>query len=177
MAHFGSSTKPPRLSELWDALVIRLDSVRMQAVLGGAGRIFKQSDTALKDRPAAELAPGRRVVIVPVRTPWNTQELGSRHRVVRFLVVGEMQRGGEKDDPTVTLEAIQDEAFVQLEGWRPSDADLLNTHAGDGAAAPLLTITLPMYRHRSPQAAAEWDERSGLYFMSSEFHATVGPPA
>lgn len=177
MAHFGTSTKPPRLSELFDALKVRLDSARMQTMLGAAGRVFKASDDGVKDRPAAEGSPGRRVVIIPVRTPWNTQELGGRQRVVRFMVVSEMQRGSKTDDPAVALEAIQDEAFMRLEGWRPSNAELLATHPGDGAVAPLLTIVLPMYRSRPPQSGAEWDERSGLYFLSSEYHATVGPPA
>lgn len=159
MTYLSPSPTPPRLWEVWDALKARLSTTRMAELLGGAGRVY----TAVEEYPDRESprAPWGRVVIVPVTRPGG-QELGGRERLPEFLVRAEVASPGGGYNPARMLEAVHDEAFGRLEGWRPE-------------GLTLASVQFPVYRHRAPQAMPLWDEDRGLWILSAAYRFVAGP--
>lgn len=161
MSYLGAAPAPPRLWSLWSAIQARLDSARMQTILGGAGRIKLETDDL--SPLGAETTAWGRVVIAPVRRIFGepTEQPG-RGRVVPYLVRSEVHSPGGSYNPAIALEAAQTEAFTRLHGWIPG-------------VLSGVRIEIAMWRETPPQALPLWDEGSGLWFLSTEYRAVVAP--
>lgn len=152
---------PPRIWELWAALPARLDTPRMQTILGGAGRIRLETDDLSPE--GAESDAWGRAVVAPVRRLYGEPiDEPGRSRVVPFLVRTEIHSPGGGYQPAIPLEAAQNEVFVQLHGWGPGSFDRAR-------------VIGRLWRETAPQALPLWDDQSGLWFLSSEFRAVVAP--
>lgn len=161
MSYLSTSPTPPRLAELWPAMRERLNTAAMAAVLGGLGRTYAAMDHYEDDEGGRDEAWGR-VVVVPATRAFDVQEAPDRIRVPPVLVRAEVNDPGEGYDPTIPLEAAQDEAFKRLEGWRP-------------AGLQRLGIMLPFFRRRPPEPLPIYDGGRGLYVSSSEYALVAGP--
>lgn len=161
MSYYGAAPTPPRAWELWGAMPARLDTARMQTILGGPGRIYVQGQPtpALGGKDQA----WGRIVVVPVRRAYGepTEQPG-RSRIVPFLIRAEVHSPGGLYNPALALEAAHAEAFARLHGWTPGAFRF-------GAA------TRPLWRETPPQALPLWDDASGLYYLSAEYRALLSP--
>jgi hypothetical protein len=163
MSFLGIAPTPPRVSELWEAIKPRLDTVRMQSILGGTGRIVRV-DQDLSPY-GAETAAWARCVIVPVRRIYGEPAEGAgRNRDVRFLLRTEVHApsGDTAYNPGIAAEAAQGEGFAQLHGWVPTGF----TYA---------RVVGAISRETAPQSLPLWDDQTGLWYLSAEYRAWLAP--
>ena len=162
-----------RTQELWPALKQRLDSVRMQSILGGAGRIYKAPPDDFSRPEGAESSTWGRGVIVPTTRIWYTEENPETPRQVGFLLRFEFNAIPREDyDPTVPLEAAHVEAFLLLQRHAP-------TMRADGNPFRHLTVSEAVYRHTAPSDPVHDRERN-LWIASAEYRCRISndsPPS
>lgn len=118
------------------------------------------------DYPAEEAADTRwwaRLVITPVTTPWTHEDMPGRELLVRWLTMVEAHRpAGMAYDPHVTLEAAQEEAFLQLHGWVPGQDDQFNGR-------------LAAIRFAPPQPLPMYDGARDTWYTSAEYSCLISP--
>ncbi len=159
MSYFGLAPTPPLLWDFWRAAKEHVESVRMNALLGGEGRIYTHAEDYSADE--AQQGGWGRLVLLPVRLAWGLTEEPGRRRRVRFLARAEFRSPGPFLNVTRQLELIQAEAFRLLHGWHPTVLDGLE-------------VVSPVGRHTSP-TPAQWDQERGLWWMSAEYLFTARP--
>lgn len=153
-----------RLAEFWDALKTRLDTTRMRALLGGAGRIYKATED-FADAEGPESGPWARLVIIPASTIWPVITAPGYARRVAWMLRAEVNNfSGGNFDPIRTLEGVHDEAYKLLEYWTPAGFDDL-------------LVVVHVYRAASPQSMPFWDEPRMLWLMSAEYRMEAGATA
>lgn len=151
-----------RLAPFWAAVKAQLSTARMDAILGGAGRVYLVTDDYAAPEGAESSAWGR-VVVVPTMTLWPEAEGGETYRwPVGWLVRAEAHDPGGRYDPNVALEAAQDEAAQRLHGWLP------------GAFSAAM-IAEPVQRWSRPQPLPLWDATRGLWYNSAGFRTQAAP--
>lgn len=174
MSYLSATPAPPRLAELEATVAARITTAAMSA-LCTAG-IHAGNDGL--EKPTTE-PPWVRCVVVLGSALWSTQEQPSRHRVVRMLVRAELEaprRGATAYKVGVELEAVLTEAFSRIVGWKPSAADIQATRHADFQADPVfMSFETPFWRRSRLTEAPEHDPDRGLWFMTDEFRAVVGP--
>lgn len=154
-----------RTAALWRAVANRLNTSTMRTVLNSttaAPQIHLSND----NYPAQEGPQGAawgRIVLVAAQTLWPSQrEVPGQRRQISFLVRVDysaiLQLGY---DVNVPLQAAHAEAYAQLQDWVP-------TSPVTGA-----TVAFPFYRDNPPQDMPQWDEASGLWYTSAEYHTEV----
>ena len=148
-----------RYWEIWDVILARLQSARMMTVLQG-GKVYKEgTDYSLPE--GAETAVWGRLVIVPTQNLWPDAVGIGPTRTLPFLTRAEVHSNNDVGyNAQKTLDAIQDECVVQLEGFVvPRQVYVM------GAT--------PLWLARPPQALPLWDDARGLYWTSAEWRCEV----
>lgn len=162
---YGIAPTPPRTGELWGSVLERLDSVTMQGVLGGAGRIFLITASGATTAQGAETQAWGRGVVAPIRRMFGEPEANlGQFRLISWLVRFDIHPPGGATgyDPALPLELAQAEAFARLHNWQPTGW----TKA---------SINRPIWRHSDPQSLPLWDNDTGVWFTSAEYRAWIAP--
>lgn len=148
-------------TEFWQAVKTRLNTATMQAVLGGANRVYLESEDYSKPE-GVEGGEWGRVVIVPTATLWADADSSmGPTRNLAFMVRAELSNFTKLGyDHTIPLDAAQDEAENQLIGWCPG-------------GLTRIVILLPLYLQANRQPLPLWDDDRGLYFTSAQFRTEV----
>ena len=161
MPYYGAAPTPPRTGELWAAMKARLDTARMQSILGGAGRIRLLTESMAP--LGTESETWGRVVIVPVRRMFGEPAEGAgRNRNLAFQIRTDIHGPGGSYDPAIAAEAAQNEAFDRLHGWNPG-------------AFTYGRVVGPISRETAPQSLPLWDDDLGVWFLSAEYRAILAP--
>lgn len=159
-----------RTQELWPVLKQRLGTARMQAVLGGSGRIYKAPPDSFSAPEGVESDPWGRGVIVPTTRIWYEEENPETPRQLGFLIRFEFNavtRAGY--DPTPALEAAHIEAFARLHRFTP-------TLRADGAPLKYMLVAEAIYRHTAPSDPLHDRERN-LWIASAEYRCRISNDA
>lgn len=151
----------------WRALVARLDTTELAAVLGGdaaAPRVFMSWDRgAAEPRGLAAGDPWGRVVLLPIINPVGEVERPGRSRLLQWLARVDFREPGIPSwDPALSLDRAHAVLFSLLHGWTPGDL-------GEVVAA------LGCYRWTSPGSAPAWDEDRGCWYSSCEYRHLIEP--
>lgn len=159
-------TVPPRVAEIWEAVKIRLQSVRMQEILGGPGRVFVVQELRLDTATPPKHEAWGRLVIVPTAPASPSPGSGTHVRVPGFLLRAEVNKPDRADNynPMISLEAALSEGFKLTEGWQP-------------AALKYARVLYPIQRTHSPAASPVWDTERRLWLLSSRHNITLAPVA
>jgi hypothetical protein len=160
----------PQLAELWPAIVARLDTPQLRALLlttGGPGTpsgVYLEGD----DPPPDGLndTPWGRLAVVPVVRAYGMAAALGESRPVAFLVRAEFNN---LDDPgysvDVSLDAAHRLAYQRLQGWTPA--------AASGEPFRHLRPFTPVGLAEYPQARALYDDPRALYFTSAQYRLSV----
>lgn len=168
---YGVAPTPPKLSEFWRATLEHLDSLAVQNLLGGAGRVFLITDDDSGVAQGAEEEAWGRGVVAPVRKTWGPSAGNAgRFRMVPFLVRFDVHppggaktgTGANKYDPMIMLEAAHEEAFDLLHGWTP-------------VGLTQASLDRPVWRYTDTQSAPLWDDDQGVWFLSAEYRVWLAP--
>lgn len=152
----------PRLANFWDAMKTRLNSARMQQILEGSNHIYR-ADEDYSQPPGTKTLSERwgRLVIIPPTNLWEDIAIPGETRRVNWFIrteVNSIRQAGYNIGKQ--LEAAQDEAHVQLDGWSPTGLAGVN-------------VIFEVYRWTDPQPLPLWDPDRGLFFLSSEYRCEV----
>jgi hypothetical protein len=157
------------LSALWRAVAGRLESPRMQLILGGRGRVYAPADD-VPEREAEANTPWARVFILPGTSPWAVERT-SDYQPVAFLVsvqVNDFQARGY--DPLLVADAAHAEALALLDAWPEGAAWEL---AEGDPPVPVLRVAMPVWRAGPPPAAPLYSEGRRLWVSSAEYRCEV----
>lgn len=150
-----------RYGELWEALRDRLNTERMQRMLGGLSRVYLEGEDY--SRPEGnEGTRWARLVVVPAVSLWPAGGTGmAPTRPVGFLVRAEHSNYvREGYSIQVSLDAIQEEAEDQLVGWCPEGLTWIR-------------CALPIYLYAGAQPRPMWDDKRGLWWTSGHYRTEV----
>jgi hypothetical protein len=160
---YGAPRRTPRVWAFLDDVKARLATATINALLGGAGRIYKATDDF--DEPeGAEDAQWSRLVVIPVTTVWATPERAGHDRMLPFALRAETHPPDTSLDASKVLETIHEEALLLLEGWVPG----VHTY---------YRVLTAVYRATTPQTQPEFDEARGLWLNTAQYTAHLLPPA
>lgn len=164
---YGTPGVPPKLTPFIADVKARLASVRMVHLLGGAGRIYANTDD-FSTAPAGvtEADTWSRLVILPATQFWDLEEQPGHNVLLTFITRGEVHPPADPAyNPATLLESIQQEVFVLLQAWVPG------VHAG------AYRVREGVYRHTQPQAQPMYDDQRGLWMTSAQYRASILPLA
>lgn len=154
---FSNLHAPPVTSAFWAALVAHVDTVAVQALTRGAGRVYLEGDY---DEPPAERYWGR-LVIVPIETLWPVVWLPGSPVSVPFLVRADWPATREPGyDTSREMQAVHRLVFEQLQGWAPAGLDGVQ-------------VAMPVYLHRRWQDRARYTEDDGTLYLSAEYRCQL----
>lgn len=159
----ASTTNRIRYWEVWEDVMAHLQaSARLIQVLQG-GKIYLEGSDYSQPEGAENKAWGR-LVLVPVTNPWLDKVGIGATRSLRFLTRAEVHSNNAPGfNPQKTLDAIQDECMVQLEGY----------------VIPIKQYAmgaLPLWLARPQQQIPLWDKDRSLYFTSAEWRGELAAP-
>lgn len=147
-------------TEFWEAVRARLNTALMQTILGGPNRVYLESEDYSKPE-GVENGEWGRVVIVPSSNIWGAADSVGPTRQTAFMVRGELSDYKKQGyDYTVPLDAMQDEAENQLNGWCP------------GGLTRILVV-LPIYLFSARQPLPLWDDDRALHFNSAQYRTEI----
>lgn len=151
-----------RFWEVWDELLARLNTARMQHILQGGKIYLEGSDYSQPE--GAEDKPWGRLILVPTANLWPDDTGVGPTRTLSFLSRAEVHPiRSAAFNPQKTLDGLQDEVFVQLSGY------VIQPHKYVMGATPL-------WLARGAQPLPLWDDERGMYFTSAEWRCEVAPP-
>lgn len=138
----------------------------MQAILGGANRIYHAPPDDFSNPEGAEGTVWGRGVLLPTTTPWRIERNPSLPRAVNFLVRFEFPILSRADyDPTISAEAAHVEAFALLQGFAP-------VLRADGMALKYMLMAEAVYRYSDPTDLFPDNDR-GLWLSSAEYRCMI----
>lgn len=155
-----------RLEPFWEALKARLSTNRMAAILGGPGRVYLVTDQYPAQEGSLDRAWGR-VVIVPTNTLWPEGASAAELRwPLGWLVRADIHDPGGGYPFLRALEAAQDEAVSQLQGWTPPPF-----------ANAMIAEDISRWKRHEPLPL--WDEARKVWYNSAGYRtrAAPAPPA
>lgn len=149
-----------RYTELWQAVKDRLNTARMQRMLG-VGKVYLEGEDYSQPE-GTDSNPWARVVIVPAVTLWPSQGTGmAALRPVAFLARAEHSNFKAAGyNIQTSLDAIQEEIEDQLTGWLPE-------------GQTRIWISLPIYLYAGGQARPMWDDKRHVHWTSSHYRTEV----
>lgn len=146
------------LAELWDAIVAQLSVADVDAVLGGANRVYKVEEN-FKRPEGAKNTPWGRLVVVPTLQLWGENPY-SFFRPVSFLVRAEFNSYISSGyDVSYILEATHRLCLSLLTGFAPAMSTSL--------------VAVPVWQNTPPAALPLWDDRRQMWFSSAEYRCEV----
>jgi hypothetical protein len=156
---FSNLHAPPITAAFWDAVVARVDTLTLQALHRGAGRVLLEG--TYTEPPANDDQLWGRTVIVPVQTLWPVAWLPGSPTSIAFLVRSDwnpLRQAGY--NPAIEMEAAQRATFEQLQHW---SAGVL-----DGCQ-----VAFPVYLHRAWQQRPLYDRETNTLYLSAEYRCQL----
>lgn len=148
------------LHEFWEAMRTRLDTATMQAILGGAGRVYVPSD-GQDDIPAVEGdqdQPWGQIVMLPRETLWpQKDEPGTMQNVAWIASVRFNDYRASGYDVGISVGAAHAELFARLDNWVPDPQPTK------------VVIVVPVWRESSPSASPLFDQSRNLWLSNAQF--------
>ena len=157
----STTPTPPRTHEIPAAVATRINTSRMADLLWADDRVFTETDEPVDREEDPSLAGGRVVVMLARPLFPGAQEPAHRSKHVPVLVKAEVNDPGDGFNHRQALEAVLEEVFNRLEGWKPSMAKA--------------SVSFPMYRRGRVTTDPLWDDEKGVWAMTDEYRLLVGP--
>lgn len=149
---------------LWDfyaKIKVRLNSVAMQTILGGAARVFLATDDYGTEIP--ENTQGGRVVIVPTQPMWDDSDRRHELKKESFLVRVDFNNFRAPGyNVARAIETAHAEALNLLDMYVP-------------VPVKHMLVAFPIYRHTRPQRMPLWDSERNVHFASAEYRFEAVP--
>jgi hypothetical protein len=152
-----------RLDELWAAIQTRVNSRRMQEILGGRERVYRPTDD-VKEIEAEPSEPWGRIIMLPASTLWpQTDEPGAWQNVAWLMSVqfNDFRASGYNVD--IAVAAAHEEAFQRLDNFVPAPQP------------ERVVVVVPVWREGSPPSSAVYDRERRLWMSNAQYRTQVIP--
>jgi hypothetical protein len=153
-----------RMAQFWDAMVARVDTARMQEILGGRGRVYGPFDRP-RDREGSQDMPWGRVRFIGRQNLWPQIDVPGDWKniaVIASVQFNDFRSDGYRVD--IGIEAAHGEILDLLDGWAPSHDSVTD-----------LSVMVPVWRYSTPPVQAIYDSQKRLYISNAEYRAQAIP--
>lgn len=150
-----------RIDELFPAMAARIETVRLQTILGAAGRVYLADEDPPEQEEEPSL-PWGRVVFLTRETLWPQRDVPGEAKNVAWLMsvqFNDFKAPGYRVG--IGIGAAHEEIFARLDNFAP--------------ALPSAQIVVPVWRYGAPPAAPFYDADRRLWITNAEYRAQVGP--
>lgn len=156
-----------RPDPFWRALKNRVNSARMNVILGGP-RVYLPGDD-IPDREDVEGAPWGRVIVLPSLSLWDLPEMPNYTRAIGWTMKVEFAdfRAAGYNVGT-SAAAAHEELWSVLDNWSPGIV---------GTSPNRVLVAMPVYRYSAPDPVPLLDDAAGIWVMSAVYRTELARAA
>jgi hypothetical protein len=155
--------QPVEWAALWPVVRDRVNTAKMQQILGGPKRVYIEGDNYSAPE-AGDDVPWYRLIIIPSRNLYRRE--GTPGLQTPFGIVIRVEGNNFRRDGfnrMVAHDAAQVEAWRRLDRWTPPATDKI-------------LVSTAFWLHAPHQASTNWDDTTKMWWTSAIYRAEASRP-